>query len=174
MSARPWLKFYPSEWRGDPRLRMCSIAARGLWMEMLCVMHEADPRGFLVVNGAPLNERQVANLAGVSIDEATGLLEELEAAGVFSRDDNGVIYNPDMPKSGDGTYRPPIPAAVREAIKRRDGDTCRYCGCSDGPFEIDHVFPWSRGGEHTVENLVIACKPCNRDKRDKTIEEWLH
>lgn len=93
MSARPWLKFYPSEWRGDPRLRMCSIAARGLWMEMLCVMHEADPRGFLVVNGAPLNERQVANLAGVSVDEATGLLSEMESAGVFSRDDRGTIYS---------------------------------------------------------------------------------
>ena len=46
-----WFKFYPSDWRADPALRMCSIAARGLWMEMLCVMHEATPRGSLLING---------------------------------------------------------------------------------------------------------------------------
>jgi len=50
---QPWLKFFPSDWRADPALRMCSLAARGLWIEMLCLMHEARPHGSLLVNGKP-------------------------------------------------------------------------------------------------------------------------
>lgn len=88
----PWLKFYPSDWRADPALRMCSIGARGLWMEMLCVMHEAEPRGSLLVNGNSVSERQLAGLAGCSVKDVAALLGELEAAGVFSRDD-GVIFS---------------------------------------------------------------------------------
>ena len=90
MSA-PWMKFYPSDWRADPALRMCSVAARGLWMEMLCVMHEAQPYGSLRVNGKPISVAQLASLAGSSRDEVEGLLGELEAAGVFSHEDGAIV-----------------------------------------------------------------------------------
>lgn len=89
----PWLKFYPSDWRADPALRMCSMAARGLWVEMLCLMHEAEPYGSLRVNKQPINDKQLASLCGVGTKEVSKALEELEAAGVFSRDDHGVIYS---------------------------------------------------------------------------------
>lgn len=102
--AGPWIKFYPSDWRADPALRMCSVAARGLWMEMLCVMHEANPRGSLVINGAPLSDRQLASIAGASPKETTSLLAELEAAGVFSRD-NGVIYSRRMRRDDEKAER---------------------------------------------------------------------
>lgn len=89
----PWFKFYPTDWRGDVKLRMCSVAARGMWMEVLCLAHEATPRGSLLVNGAPLNERQLASVAGCSMEEAAALMAELESAGVFSRDADGTIYS---------------------------------------------------------------------------------
>ena len=92
MSA-PWMKFYPSDWRADPALRMCSIGARGLWMEMLCIMHEADPYGSLRINGKPVSDRQMAGLAGASPAEVDPWLVELEEAGVFSRDDDGAIVS---------------------------------------------------------------------------------
>lgn len=91
MSARPWMKFFPADWRSDPALRMCSLPARGLWMEMLCVMHEASPRGHLVVNGKPMQDRQLAGLAGCSVDEVRQCIEELKDAGVCSTDESGVI-----------------------------------------------------------------------------------
>lgn len=93
MSERPWMKFFPADWRADPALRMCSIGARGLWMEMLCLMHEADPRGHLLVNGMMVGDNHIAMLAGLSIDEAKTFLQELEKAGVFSRSDEGVILS---------------------------------------------------------------------------------
>jgi hypothetical protein len=89
--SAPWLKFYPSDWRADPALRMCSIAARGLWMEMLCIMHEATPRGSLRINGRPVSDRQMATLAGVT--DVAPLFGELEDAGVFSREEDGTIYS---------------------------------------------------------------------------------
>lgn len=93
MLRNPWMKFYPADWRADPALRMCSIAARGLWIEMLCVMHEAEPYGSLLVKGAPISTRQLGQLAGITQDEAEALLGELDAAGVFSREDNGTVYS---------------------------------------------------------------------------------
>ena len=90
---QPWLKFYPSDWRADPALRMCSLAARGLWIEMLCLMHEARPFGFLLVNGRPVTAAQLANLVGGGVAEVEGFLAELEEAGVFSRDADGALYS---------------------------------------------------------------------------------
>jgi 5-methylcytosine-specific restriction endonuclease McrA len=57
----------------------------------------------------------------------------------------------------------------RRAIFARDDHRCQYCGeCADS---IDHVFPRSRGGRHTWENVAAACRPCNLSKRDRTPEE---
>jgi hypothetical protein len=92
-SRRPWMKFYPSDWRADPALRMCSIGARGLWAEMLCLMHEAEPYGSLLVNGARITEKQLASLACVPNKEAAEFIVELECSGVFSRDPDGTIYS---------------------------------------------------------------------------------
>jgi hypothetical protein len=89
--SQPWLKFYPSDWRSDPALRMCSIGAHGLWIGMLCVMHEAG--GFLRVNGVVPTESQLAMILGWPAETIQGLLGELEAAGVFSRDETGTIYS---------------------------------------------------------------------------------
>jgi 5-methylcytosine-specific restriction endonuclease McrA len=57
----------------------------------------------------------------------------------------------------------------RRAIFARDGHRCQYC---DGPAEsIDHVVPRSRGGAHTWDNVVAACRPCNVRKRDRLLSE---
>ncbi len=91
--STPWMKFYPTDWRADPALRMCSVGARGLWMEILCLMHEAEPYGSLRINGNEITPRQIASLAGTSPSEVEEWLSELEVAGVFSRDDSGVIIS---------------------------------------------------------------------------------
>lgn len=91
--SRPWFKFFASDWRGDAALRMCSLAARGLWMEMLCVMHDGQPRGTLRINGRALSEGQFARLVGTTVESIVPLIEELEAAGVLSRDQDGCIFS---------------------------------------------------------------------------------
>lgn len=93
-----WIKFWPADWQRDPALRMCPLAARGLWIEMLCVMHEADPYGHLLINGRAPNTRQMATLFGVPEKDVTRMLAELEEAGVFSRTEDGTIYSRRMVK----------------------------------------------------------------------------
>lgn len=92
MSHR-WIKFWPADWKGDPALRMCSLAARGLWIELLSIAHEAEPYGHVLVSSRAPTPRQIAQIVGASERDVVKLLAELEEAGVFSRTDAGVIFS---------------------------------------------------------------------------------
>lgn len=68
--------------------------------------------------------------------------------------------------------RVPYPAQVplsRRAVFTRDGSACVYCGSS--ATSIDHVVPRSRGGTHTWDNVVAACRRCNHTKADRSLAE---
>ena len=43
----PAILFYPGDWNSDPQLKLCSLAAQGFWMRLLCVMHTCVPYGHL-------------------------------------------------------------------------------------------------------------------------------
>ena len=90
---RPAFQFYPADWRKDAGAQSCSIAARGLWLEMLCIMHECDPYGHLHINGRPVDAPQLARLVGITPRECNKLLAELETNAVFSRTDANTIYS---------------------------------------------------------------------------------
>lgn len=98
MSAAPWIKFYPRDWRGDQALRAVSVAARGLWIECLCIMHEAKPYGHLVLNGEPVEGGVLARMTGTSVDEVSALMAELRQAGVLSVTAKGVVFSRRMTK----------------------------------------------------------------------------
>lgn len=61
----------------------------------------------------------------------------------------------------------------RKNIYSRDDGICSYCGknlhYSDAT--IDHIFPRSRGGEDTWDNLTLSCGPCNLKKGNRTPSE---
>lgn len=78
----------------DPALRSVSIASRGLWIDMLCLMFESSRRGYLQqANGQSLSLAQLARMTGCSTDEAAHLVRELEDAGVCSRTEHGILYS---------------------------------------------------------------------------------
>jgi len=60
---------------------------------------------------------------------------------------------------------------TRAEIFRRDHYTCQYCGRQVKQLTLDHVMPRFRGGQHTWENVVSACIPCNRSKAGRTPKE---
>lgn len=61
----------------------------------------------------------------------------------------------------------------RENVFRRDQYSCVYCGDRNrNNLTIDHVFPRSKGGTDTWENVVTACRRCNNEKSDLLVEEW--
>jgi hypothetical protein len=61
--------------------------------------------------------------------------------------------------------------AIRQRVFERDNYTCRYCGSKEGPFHADHVYPYSRGGETSINNMVTACARCNTKKSSK-VGRW--
>lgn len=51
---------------------------------------------------------------------------------------------------------------------------CAYClkVLAPGSIQQEHMHPLSRDGEHTIENLVPACRECNSSKGTKTLLEF--
>jgi hypothetical protein len=61
-------------------------------MEMLCLAHDAEPYGHVLVAGRPPTTKQLASIVGVTVREVERLIAELDEAGVFSVE-GGVIYS---------------------------------------------------------------------------------
>ena len=63
--------------------------------------------------------------------------------------------------------------ADRFSILERDGFRCRYCGRTareDGvKLHVDHIYPLSKGGASTEDNLITACQECNLGKNDRVL-----
>ncbi len=91
--SRRTIDFDPGAWLGDAGLRLCSIPARGLWIEMLCLMHKGERYGYLQLGGKPIDAGQLSKIVGASDALVFDWMAELEANHVFSRDDKGVIYS---------------------------------------------------------------------------------
>lgn len=56
-----------------------------------------------------------------------------------------------------------IPTAIRAAVYERDGYSCVSCSAEEN-LTLDHIYPWSLGGNDTIENLQTMCQPCNSSK----------
>ena len=58
---------------------------------------------------------------------------------------------------------------LRFIVLQRDRFTCQACGASPAKdpsveLHIDHIIPWSKGGETTMDNLRTLCSKCNLGK----------
>lgn len=56
-----------------------------------------------------------------------------------------------------------IPSWMRDEVFARDGRACVKCQ-SILFLALDHIFPVSKGGPTTVENLRVLCRSCNSRK----------
>jgi DNA-binding transcriptional ArsR family regulator len=98
MSSRrvkmPSFQFYPGDWLRDAGLRACTVASRGVWMDLLCYMHDSPVRGLLLKsNGQPFTEGELSRALGLSTAALRRHLTELESAGVFDKNADGVIVS---------------------------------------------------------------------------------
>ena len=89
---RPSFQFYPSDWLRDTALRSCSTGARGLWIDMICFMHEGSPYGYLKVADKVILPSNLARMVGESVEVVADWLHELKEAGVYDID-NGAIFS---------------------------------------------------------------------------------
>lgn len=97
---RPSYQWYPGDAQRDTALRSCPLEARGLWREMLDLMHDGEPYGHLTAGGIAITDASLASMTGISLRKCVALLFELESRKVFSRTDAGVIYSRRMVRDG--------------------------------------------------------------------------
>ena len=60
-----------------------------------------------------------------------------------------------------------IPEHIKAAVFRRDQGHCVQCGYTGPYIEYDHIYPRSKGGQNTVENIQLLCRMCNLKKSNK-------
>lgn len=106
MSAVPFIKFYPSDWLSEETLRLVPLAARGLWIDLLCLMAKSERRGYLTLKGGDKGGvnpgvvfsvnptlAQIALLVGSTEAEIGPLIEALKQAGTCSVEaETGILF----------------------------------------------------------------------------------
>lgn len=120
-------------------------------------------------NYEPLN---ICNLrrAFVLVDRGKAEVLELGERGI--RTASRLVPRPSVIKLSYMVKRPrPQVRLSRREVFMRDDYQCQYCGSRSRELTLDHVVPKHRGGGHSWDNLVSACRPCNHRKGGKTLEE---
>jgi hypothetical protein len=87
----PHIQFYVGDWRKDLAIQSISYHHRGIWFELLMLMHCSEQRGRLVLAGKPMSNASLARLLGLSEQESLSAVEVLLSQGVASRDQNGAV-----------------------------------------------------------------------------------
>lgn len=88
---RPAILFYVNDWIVD--MRGYSLEARGLWIEMLCLMHKSPKRGYLIqANFQATSKQDLSSILGVDIKAVEKAWQELEYKNVFSITDDKIAY----------------------------------------------------------------------------------
>jgi hypothetical protein len=92
----PSFQFYPGDWRKDPNLSRCSHTAKGVWMDMLCLMFECEERGILATDGAAWSKAEIAQAIGGDQTVTLQAIDELLRKGVARLNRGGAIFSARM------------------------------------------------------------------------------
>lgn len=105
MGKLPWLKWSFDAWLRDPGLRLCSLAARAVWMDLLAIASASDEPGVIIQAGVVPTYGELAKLTGIRKSTLEACIGELEERNVFARDSRGAIYSRRMKRDADDYAR---------------------------------------------------------------------
>lgn len=162
---RPAFQFYTKDWLSNAKLRRCSAASRGAWIDVLCLLHGADEYGIL---RWPLAD--IANAAGLNVK----LLKELADKGVLKGGDKGCepyIFTPThagktgapvtlIPETKDPVWY--CSRFVRdEYIRLRRGTSTRFDGENNQPKARPKTPPKPSFGDGKGDGPAFASASAN-------------
>jgi len=87
---------------------------------------------------------------------------------VLAKAEDGTLYKAVMRKSQRN-----IEQGTSWNVFRRDKYACRYCGNDQIPLTVDHLVLWEDGGPSIEDNLVSACRKCNKKRGNMQYADWL-
>lgn len=90
--SRPSFQFYTKDWRANSKLRRCSAAARGVWIDILCALHDSDEYGI-----ARYSLKELASEVGASLAHVRELVDKAVLKG---SDRDGIEPFVYVPRSG--------------------------------------------------------------------------
>jgi DNA-binding transcriptional regulator GbsR (MarR family) len=94
VSKLPAIQFYPGDWRKDLGVQSLSYQDRGIWFEMLLLMHESEVRGKLLLGGKPMSEDTLAGILHLPKSTLSQTVETLIERGVTEREKRtGALIN---------------------------------------------------------------------------------
>jgi hypothetical protein len=146
----PWFNA-DDKMHGHPKVRRAGLEAIGLWV--LAGAHS-------VANGTP---GFISRESLRSLTTKRKPLKLLIQEGFWQERPDGWTFR------GEGEYwrftgeRAPISESLRRLIYERDGWACLHCGAAED-LSLDHIWPWSKGGSDTEDNLQTLCRSCNSKK----------
>ena len=133
-------------WSSDGKVYVCLFPELGVLEEYdLNVLHMTADDWKLLIRQSDLMETEVLEKA------ADGKLTKVVARKCQRQIEQSVSWN----------------------VFRRDGYACRYCGNDKVPLTVDHLVLWEEGGPSIEENLVAACRRCNKVRGNTQYADWL-
>jgi 5-methylcytosine-specific restriction endonuclease McrA len=177
--ANPWFRMY-AEFVNDPKVQMLSESDQRRYIMILCLRCSNDY--------VTLQDDAVAFQLRISNEEWARSKAIFVEKGLVSEDNSPVAWNVRQfisDTSNDRVKRlrqrrkdaglksqSNISKALRAKVLEKCGVACVYCSSSDD-LTVDHMTPVERGGSEEIDNLQIACRSCNADKRNMTHEEYM-
>lgn len=181
-NSLPWYKWYPRDWRNDVAAQSLGYFERGVWREILDIMHFCDERGVLAVNGVPIGDEGLAKMLGLSLEGLTGALTSLLQLGVAKRrESDGAIYskrmvedtavsksayengvrggNPNISSKG---VNPPVNGGLNPRVKGRVNPPVKG-GVNLASVSVSDSGSGSSSGENEITQHNVAITPHNTE-----------
>jgi hypothetical protein len=129
----------PTKVWSDPDFTSMTSGAQLVWCALM-----TSPAAFKNYNRATFLGLSGVNMTGGQLDEAVAEICATKYRNVLKR----------------RVGRPHISVHIRRKVMERDGFRCCFCG-SEESLGLDHIEPFSLGGDDGVENLRVLCRSCN-------------
>lgn len=131
-------------------------------VDRACLVLNAD---FRPLSTWPLSTMTAQDAAVAIYKDRASLVEDW---GEVFRSEKAVLPVPKVIALREYVHVDAAPKFCRRSIYLRDRYRCQYCGARfhSSDLTFDHVFPRSRGGATTWDNVLTCCVKCNVGKRD--------
>ena len=168
LENRSRLKLYDKEYK-DIRLGKYDADIGNLNIKKL---NEIESRHFYFYSIRPIIDYKITvrltrtNIVGDFQESKNGTFDIGDLLNLMERIDNkrGNFYlDQDIWDSICRVERAKLSNKMRFQILKRDGERCKICGSTKN-LEIDHIYPISKGGKTTMDNLQTLCHNCNVKK----------
>ena len=155
----PYMPFYTGDWLKDPFLSLCTPATRGVWMDLLCAMHEASRVGSL--RGTREQLARLARCLPADLDHALTDLQTTGAACVES-DRNGYVTVTNRRMSREAKERES--AALRQSKHRGSKSSNGFITPLSHLYEVDNEDEFLSQFSIEIQSLEFR----------KVLNDWLN